>query len=107
MLLCLALPATRAHAAAAPDSLAFPPPRVRAWQLGLARPDRLQHASLSFALAAGTGIATRDRAAAFGATLCVGVLKEVWDSRRDRFDVVDLTADLAGATLGALAAGRR
>ena len=95
-------PAARA---AAPDSLAaFPPPRVRAWQVGLARPDRLQHGSLSFTLAAGAGVAGARPLAAFAGTCAIGLLKECWDARTTRFDAVDLAADVAGAALGASAA---
>lgn len=107
-LLCLApyAPARAAAGAdAAADSLAaFPPPRVRAWQTGLARPDRLQHASLSGTLAAGATAAGARPLAAFAGTFALGLLKECWDARATRFDAVDLAADAAGAALGASAA---
>lgn len=102
--LCLSLSGP-AHAAAVSDSLAaFPPPRVRTWQTGLARPDRLQHASLSATLAAGATAAGARPLAAFAGTLALGLLKECWDARATRFDAVDLAADAAGAACGASAA---
>jgi len=79
-----------------------PPAMVRAWQVGMLRPDRLQHTSTSFAIAVGSGIATEDRASAFAISLGIGLLKECWDARRGRFDLVDLGADATGALLGAL-----
>lgn len=105
MLLALA-PAARAEGAPADSAAAYPPPRVRAWQVGLARADRLQHASLSFTLAAGAAAASRRPAAAFAGVLALGLAKEFRDARRGRFDAVDLAADAAGAALGAAAAGR-
>lgn len=89
-------------ARAAADSLAAAPAaRVRAWQCGLLRADRLQHASLSFTLAAGAGVAGARALPAFGGTLALGLAKELLDARRTRFDPADLAADLAGAALGA------
>ena len=82
------------------DSIAsFPPPHVRAWQVGLVRGDRLQHASLSFALAAATIIATRNRAAGAATAFALGLGKEIWDGRRGHFDPVDLAADAVGVGL--------
>ena len=92
--------------AATTDSLpAFPPPEVRAWQVGLLRPDRLQHAGLSFALGAAFTLASRDRAAGASAAFALGALKEVWDARHSGADGVDLLADAVGSVLGATAAG--
>ncbi len=99
--LALLVPAARA-AAAPPDSL--PPAHVRAWQVGLLRPDRLEHGSLSFTLAAGMGLAGRPRTEAALVTLGLGTLKELHDRRTSRFDPIDLAADAAGAALGAWAA---
>ena len=102
--------ATVALADSAPDSLPpLPPARVRAWQTGVLRPDRLQHATLSCALAAGIGLACRDARAGAAGAFALGVLKEYWDARRDTFDPADLAADAIGATLGAsvAVAGRR
>ena len=96
-----------ARAAAGTDTLRVPPARVRAWQTGLARPDRLEHGSLSFTLAAGTGLAGGTRAGAFLLSLGLGTLKELRDRHHGGFDPVDLTADALGAALGARAAGRR
>ena len=82
------------------DSLVvFPPPRVRAWQVGLARGDRLEHASLSFAIASAMIIATRDRTAGAATAFAMGLGKEIWDGRRGHFDPVDLAADAVGVML--------
>jgi len=88
----------------APDSIvvSFPPPRVRAWQVGLVRGDRMEHASLSFALTSALIIVTRNRAAGAATALAFGVGKELWDQRTSRFDPVDLTADAVGVGLATL-----
>jgi hypothetical protein len=99
--------AAPASAEAGVDTLRVPAARVRAWQLGLARPDRLQHASLSFTLAAGTGLAGGSRRNAFLIVAGLGALKELRDRRHGGFDPMDLTADAVGAALGARAAARR
>ncbi len=94
--------------AAAPDTTAgqvtaiVPPPSVRAWQVGLLRPDRLEHASLSFTLGLGAGLLSRRPAAAAGA-FAVGLAKEVRDRRHGGFDAVDLLADALGTGLAAFA----
>ena len=86
-----------------PDSIvAFPSPRVRAWQVGLVRGDRLEHASLSFALTSALIIATRNRPASAATALAFGVGKELWDRRTSRFDPVDLAADAVGVGLATL-----
>ncbi len=82
----------------------LPPPEVRAWQVGLLRPDRLQHASLSATLALGIGLATRRAGAGLAGALTLGLAKEVWDRHRSGFDIVDLTADALGAAAGAAGA---
>lgn len=85
---------------AAPDSLAaFPPPRVRAWQVGVLRPDRLEHAGLSFTLGAAFTLAFRDRLPAAVLTLALGAGKEYWDSRHSKAEALDLVADAAGLGL--------
>ena len=85
------------------DSIgAFPPPRVRAWQVGLVRPDRMEHASLSFALTSALIIVTRNRAASAATGLAFGFGKEMWDRRTSEFDPVDLTADAVGVGLATL-----
>ncbi len=94
-----AMPADSSAAFA--DSLATTAgPRVRAWQVGLLRPDRLQHASLSFTIAAGANVTMRRPATAFAFTLSLGLVKEIWDSRHDSFDATDFAADVVGAWLG-------
>ncbi|MCE9627181.1 MAG: hypothetical protein K8R56_04595 [Candidatus Eisenbacteria bacterium] len=103
-LLLVTLQSSTAWAAAAADSLhtqaAFPAPQVRAWQVGLLRPDRLEHASLSFTLAGALLIATRDRPAAGAVTLAAGLGKELWDRRGPSgFDGIDLVADATGIAL--------
>ena len=99
-------PAT-AYARPGDDSLRGPAARIRAWQVGLARPDRLQHASLSFTLAAGAGLAGGTRREAFLLTLGLGTVKELRDRRHGGFDPVDLTAGAIGAALGARAGAGR
>lgn len=81
----------------------LPPAELRAWQVGLLRPDRLQHGSLSFTCALALTLLTRRPAAGAAGTLVLGFGKEVWDRHRTGFDAVDLTADAVGAGLGALA----
>jgi hypothetical protein len=111
MLACLGLPgAARAQGPIAVDSLAagaarvdtlgsFPPPRVRAWQVGLVRGDRLEHASLAFALASAVIIVTRNKTAGATTAFALGLGKELWDGRQGHFDPVDLGADLVGVAL--------
>src|SRR6185369_16782500 len=82
--------------------VSFPSPRVRAWQVGLVRGDRMEHASLSFALTSALIIVTRNRAASAATALAFGVGKELWDQRTSRFDPVDLTADAVGVGLATL-----
>ena len=91
---------------AAIDSVAAvpPPARVRAWQTGLARPDRLQHLSLSFTLAVAGGTASRAPAAAAGGAFLLGIAKEWRDRGTSGFDVTDLLADALGAAGGAFVA---
>jgi hypothetical protein len=87
-------PAARA---AVPEERELPPPDVRAWQTGLLRADRLEHASLAFTLGLATGVATRRPAAAALVPATLGLGKEIADARGTGFDVVDLAADLLGA----------
>ena len=93
-----------APASHAPD---LPLATVHAWQTGLLRADRLEHASLSFTLASCAGLAGGGRTSAFGSAFAFGLAKELHDGRSGRFDRVDLAADLLGASLGALGAARR
>ena len=104
--LCIGPRAARAAPDAA-DSLAAAPaerplaafaaPRVRAWQVGFLRPDRMEHAGLSFALTSALVIASRDRRLAAGAVLSLGLGKELWDRRGSGgFDPVDLAAGATG-----------
>jgi hypothetical protein len=80
----------------------FPPPRVRAWQVGLLRGDRLEHASFAFAVASSVIIATRNRAAGATTAFAIGLGKEFWDGRTGHFDPVDLAADAVGIALATL-----
>lgn len=75
----------------------FPSPEVRAWQTGLLRPDRIEHASLAWTLGLGAGLATREPAAAFATPALLGLAKEIADRHGTGFDTVDLLADLLGA----------
>ena len=94
----LAAPASADSVMASPR--AFPPPTVRAWQVGLARPDRLEHAGLSFTLATALVLTTRSRPSAGALTLSAGLGKELLDRRGPSgFDFIDLVADAAGMML--------
>lgn len=88
----------------APDSSVASPPfpgaRTRGWQTGMLRADRLQHASLSFAIGCGAGLVTERPAAGAAIALSLGIAKEIAD---DRFDRGDLFADALGAALAAWA----
>ena len=75
---------------------------MRAWQTGLLRSDRLEHASLAFTLGLGVGLLSRQPAAAAGTARGLGLAKELRDSRDTGFDPVDLAADAIGAGLAAL-----
>jgi hypothetical protein len=75
---------------------------VRAWQTGLLRPDRLEHASLAFSIGLGVGLLTREPAVAGGGALALGLAKEIRDRPHGGFDPLDLAADFVGAALAAL-----
>jgi hypothetical protein len=81
----------------------IPPPRVRAWQMGLLRDDRLRHLSLAFTSGLGTGLVTRSSVAAAGTAFGLGLAKEIRDRPHTGFDAVDLIADSVGAALAAWA----
>lgn len=105
----VAPPDTTLHTAPASADTTVAPPRlpserVRAWQTGLLRPDRLQHASLSATDALAIGLVSRRPGAGLAASLVLGLGKEVWDRHRSGFDPVDLAADAVGAALGSLGA---
>lgn len=72
---------------------------MRAWQTGALRPDRVQHASLSFALGLGAGLASDSPEAGAGIAFGLGFAKELADHREDGFDAGDLAADAIGAAL--------
>ncbi len=82
-------------------SPALPPPSVRAWQTGLLRPDRLEHASFAFTLGLGVGLLSRRPAGAAASALTLGLAKEIRDRRHEGFDPVDLAADAIGAVFAA------
>jgi len=86
-----------------PEDVSFPAPGVRVWQVGLLRPDRMQHASISMTLALGVGVVTRDAKAGFVTSVAFGLAKELLDMRSTHFDAIDLTADVIGAGVGAFA----
>jgi len=105
LLIVIVSTATRAPLAhgddeARADSLAAAPSAER---LGLIAPDKLQHASLSFASGLAVGLVTREPGAAAGGALTLGVAKELWDMHRTHFDRGDLLADALGAALAAWA----
>lgn len=105
---CLAPARAQPLPARADSILTLPSAADRAWQVGLLRTDRLQHASLSFTLAAGAGVSGASAPQAAWFTVALGFAKECLDARRDRFDPADLAADLTGALLGAsVSRGRR
>ena len=101
MLLLALLPGWRSQAFAE-NPPPFPEAKVRAWQTGLLRPDRLQHASLALSIGLSIGLVTQKPEAAAGGALVLGVLKELRDMRRGHFDWVDLAADGIGAGLSAV-----
>jgi hypothetical protein len=90
--------------AAPADSTAvrFPAARVRCWQVGLLRPDRIQHASLSMTLGLAAGLITRKPVVAACSGLGFGLAKELYDIRGTGFDLMDLLADGVGSGVGAL-----
>ena len=98
LLLAAAAPPGAAAGPAAPS-----PRQVRAWQCGLVRPDRLEHASLALTAGLSVGILTREPAAAVGGALVLGLGKELWDRHRSGFDPGDLAADAVGAVLAEFA----
>jgi hypothetical protein len=77
----------------------LPTGAAHGWQTGAFRPDRLEHASLSFALSAGVGAVTRRPGVGAGTALVLGFGKELLD---DHVDGGDLAADAVGAALAAL-----
>lgn len=99
LILALAAPAVARAAASADsvESLRLPEGRFHAWQTGLLRTDRMQHASLAFTLGLGAGLASREPAAAFAAPALLGFGKEIADRKDTGFDLTDLLADLIGA----------
>jgi len=91
-------------ARAASGLAAFPAPKQRAWQIGLLRSDRLEHAGISFTLTAALVVATRDRRVAAAGVLGLGVVKELLDQRTPSgFDPVDLAAGATGIGIAAAA----
>ena len=97
-------PDTAAASVAVARTMVTPPAEVRAWQTGLLRPDRLQHASLSMTSAVATGVVSRSPASGMLGALALGLAKELWDRHRTGFDPIDLVADAMGAAAGTAAA---
>ncbi len=104
MLACVlaALAAPAATVRAEPADPPLPGPHWRAFQTGMFREDRLQHASLALTLGAGAGLASRSPGVAIVAAAALGFGKECVDAGTDRFDWGDLAADLAGAGVAGL-----
>ena len=99
----IGLLAALAMLCAAAPALAMSADDVREWQTGVFAPDKLEHASLAFTSGFGIGVLSRRPAAALGGALALGIVKELWDARRTRFDPGDLAADAVGASLAAVA----
>jgi hypothetical protein len=99
----VAVIATLAVLGGASPALAMRADEVREWQTGVFAPDKLEHASLAFTSGLGIGVLSRAPAAALGGALALGIVKELWDARRTRFDPGDLAADAVGASLAAVA----
>lgn len=91
-------PPESAPEAAAP---ALPDARIRAWQTGAARADRLQHFTIGLTTGTMVGLASREPVAAASSAVALGLVKELWDARRGRFDWLDLTMTCAGAAAAA------
>jgi len=68
---------------------------------GLARTDRLQHASLAFATGVAIGIVTDEPLLGAGGAMTLGLAKEWFDRNGSGFDRTDLLADAVGAALAA------
>ena len=83
----------------------YPALRVRHWQVGLLRPDRMRHASLSLTIGLAVGLVTRKPSLAACSSLTLGLAKELYDVRGSGFDPIDLCADAFGA--GAAVLGTR
>jgi hypothetical protein len=81
----------------APPLPAYPEPRVRAWQVGVLRSDRLQHLGFTYTLGVMSGITAESPVAAAGTAFGMGLAKELWDRRTSGFDPLDLLADALGA----------
>lgn len=88
-----------ADSSAVQPVVALPSGAAHRWQTGALRADRLQHASLAFAIGAGVGATTGRAEIGAGSALVLGVAKECLD---DHFDRGDLVADTVGAALAAL-----
>lgn len=79
----------------------LPPAETRAWQTGLLRPDRIEHASLAWTLGLALGAVTREPAVPLVAGITLGTAKEAADRRSSGFDLVDLGAGCIGAAAAA------
>jgi hypothetical protein len=102
ILIAVALGATTARAEDGPGMAPpFPDPEVRGWQVGILRPDRMQHGTLAFTAGSLVGLPCRSPGAALISSASLALGKELWDARQGRFDVVDLTASLLGGLTAA------
>lgn len=98
------MPRAPADSAGEVTPLPLPGARARAWQTGLMRADRLEHASLAFSSGLAVALLTRRPVAALAGGFTLGLAKELWDRRTRHFDGGDLVADAIGAGLAMLAA---
>lgn len=103
-LLCWLAGSPAAATAGPATSPPLPPPALRAWQTGLLRPDRLEHASFAFTLGLGVGLLSRQPASGAAGAFALGLAKELRDRHHGGFDPVDLSADAIGAISSAVAA---
>jgi hypothetical protein len=85
------------HAEPVSPEPGFPTARVRVWQMGLLRGDRLQHATFAFTAGLMSGLSSREPIAAAATALSLGLAKEIWDGRNGHFDGLDLLAGATGA----------
>src|SRR5688572_12765575 len=84
-----------------PPAPAFPDAGERAWQVGVVRADRLRHLTLGYTSGVMVGLMSHNPVAGAASAAALGIVKELWDARRGRFDVLDLGMTCAGAAAAA------